>query len=385
MLRVFGSASPLAAPLRALLMCLGASALVAVGYFVGIEESRVPGLGDDDEVVNTGNEPAWIPDELDFNTFWDVWKLVRANFVDQPVSERDLYYGALQGMLWSLDDPYSTYFTPEEAEAFNQELSGTFFGIGAEIGIKEEQIVVIAPLPETPAEKAGVAAGDAILAIDGAPTVGMTTNDAVILIRGDKGTDVVLTLSRNGGEPFDVTITRDEITVKSVTSEIRSDNVGVIEINVFNDDTVALFDQAAEDMVENGVSSLIIDLRNDPGGLLDAAIDVAGYWIDNQPVVIEEIRGARDEYSAPRGSSILASIETVVIVNGGSASASEILAGALQDYQEAAVIGEQTFGKGSVQEYHELPDGSAVKLTVARWLTPLGRFIDHVGITPDVL
>ncbi len=384
MLRAFRPSSPLSAPLRALLICLGASALVVVGYLVGVEGQLSESSSNNDRVINLNDEPSWVPEELDFETFWDVWKLVRTNYVDQPVSERNLYYGALQGMLWSLEDPYSTYFTPAEAEEFNQELAGSFFGIGAEIGIKDEQIVVIAPLPETPAQRAGVQAGDAIVAIDTLSTVGMTTTDAVEKIRGEKGTNVTLTLVRDGGEPFDVTIIRDEIVVKSVTSEIRADNVGIITVSIFNDDTADLFEAAADEMIENNVSGLVIDLRNDPGGLLDAAIDVASYWIDDETVVIEEIRGTRDEYAGSSGSAVLADFETVVLVNGGSASASEILAGALQDYREATIVGEQTFGKGSVQEYHELPDGSAVKLTVARWLTPLGRSIDHVGIAPDV-
>ena len=259
MLRVFRASSPLAAPLRALVLCIGASALVVLGYFVGIEGSSQTDSGDGVSVRNTGEEPSWLSDELDFDTFWDVWELVRANYVDQPVQEGDLYYGALQGLLGSLNDPYSVYFTPVEAEEFNQELAGTFFGIGAEIGIKEEQIVVIAPLPETPAARAGVLASDAILAINGESTIGMSTTDAVERIRGEKGTDVTLTLSRDGGEAFDVVITRDEIVIKSVTSEIRQDNIGVIEISVFNDDTVDLFDAAAESMVENGVSGIIVD------------------------------------------------------------------------------------------------------------------------------
>lgn len=383
--RVFRPSSPLAAPLRALIVCLGASVLVVLGYFIGAEGLSPSSVSDDPRVQNIGEEPSWFADELDFDTFWDVWQLVQTNYVDQPVRESDLYYGALQGLLGSLNDPYSIYFTPTEAEEFNQELAGSFFGIGAEIGIKDEQIVIIAPLPETPAERAGVLASDAILAINGESTVDMSTTDAVERIRGERGTDVTLTLSRDGGEAFDVVITRDEITVKSVVSEIREDNIGVIEISVFNDDTVDLFDAAARDMVENGVSGIVIDLRNDPGGLLDAAIEVASYWIDGETVVIEEIRGSRDEYPASSGSAILADVPTTVLVNGGSASASEILSGALQDYKKATIIGEQTFGKGSVQEYHELPDGSAVKLTVARWLTPFGRSIDHVGITPDVI
>lgn len=385
MLRAFRLPVPLRAPMRAFLFCLAGSALVAVGYLVGNEANLVATGNSVTQVANTNTEPVWASDELDFTTFWDVWESVQDDYVDQPVAERDLYYGALQGMVASLGDPYSMYFTPEEAKAFNTELSGSFFGIGAEIGTKDDQIVVVAPLPGTPADVAGVLAGDAVLAIDGAATSGMSVGDAVQLIRGERGTVVTLTLRRGDADSFDVAITRGEITVKSVKSSVREDNIGVIEISVFNDDTAGLFEEAASQMIESEVRGIIVDLRNDPGGLLDAAIDVAGYWIDEDTVVIEDIRGVRDEYSSSAGFAALTNIPTVVLVNGGSASASEILAGALQDYHDATVIGEQTFGKGSVQQYQDLPDGGAVKITIARWLTPLGRSIDHVGITPDVV
>lgn len=383
--RAFRLSPSLRAPFRAFLLCIIASALVTVGYLVGNEANLVASGNSVTQVANTNSEPSWASDDLDFDTFWDVWKLVQSNYVDQPVAESDLYYGALEGMVSSLNDPYSVYFSPEEAQAFNSELAGSFYGIGAEIGTKDDQIVVVAPLPGTPADQAGILAGDVVLAIDGTVTFEMTVSDAVQQIRGEKGTVVTLTLQRGTEEPFDVAITRDEITVESVKASIREDNIGVIQISMFNEDTPALFADAATTMITSNVNGIIVDLRNDPGGLLDAAIDVAGYWIDEDTVVIEDVRGVRDEYTSPAGLQSLAGIPTVVLVNGGSASASEILAGALQDYDEATIIGEQTFGKGSVQQYQDLPDGGAVKITFARWLTPLGRSIDHVGITPDTI
>lgn len=380
------SPSPLATPLKALAVTMLAAILVAVGYAVGLQQQfseQVPeGEG---RVLNKSDAPSWVSDDADFAAFWDVWELVRAQYVDQPVSELDMYYGSLQGMLWSLDDPYSTYFTPEEAAEFDRDLEGTFFGIGAEIGLKDDQIVVIAPLAGTPAEKAGLLAGDQILLINDVSTEGMSVSEAVDNIRGDRGTAVILQVSREGvEEPITLTITRDEIKIDSVTFDIRDDGIAVISVSMFNDDTMTLFEEKSRELLEAGATGIVLDLRNDPGGLLDAAIDLAGYWIDGQTVVIEEIRGSREEYAAS-GTARLQDVPTVVLVNGGSASASEILAGALQDYQEATIIGEQTFGKGSVQEYHQLPDGSAVKITVARWLTPLGRSIDQTGITPDVV
>jgi carboxyl-terminal processing protease len=313
-----------------------------------------------------------------------VWSLVRERYVDQPVSDQDLFEGALQGLMYGLNDPYSAYFTPKMAEEFSQELSGSFFGIGAELGLNDTGgLVVVAPISDTPAERAGVRAGDAILAIDGTDTLGMTVSQAVGIIRGEKGTDVTLTLLGAGEtEARTVTITRDEIRIESVKTTIRPDGIGVVEVSMFGDDTIASFGEAADTLEAANVKGIIVDMRNNPGGYLEAAIALAGYWTGSNTVMQEEIRGERTEFAGD-GDGRFADVPTVVLVNGGSASASEIFAGALQDYGYATVIGEQTFGKGSVQEYQELPDGGAVKITVARWLTPKGRSIDKEGIAPD--
>ena len=379
------SRSPLAAPLRALGVVLVAVVFVAVGYSLGVHESVKTVVPDGEgHVLGQGQVPNWVGDDADFATFWDVWSLVRSAYVDQPVSEKDLYYGSIAGLVAGLHDPYSTYFTPEDAQAFNEQLSGRFFGIGAQLDLKDGQIVVIAPLPGTPAERQGIRAEDAILTIDGVLTEAMSLDEAVSKIRGEKGTTVILgVLHKDATEPVAISIVRDEIKTDSVTYSMRDDKIAVIEVSMFNEDTSSLFATAAQNALQDGAQGIIVDLRNNPGGLLDAAIDVAGYWIPSgQAAVIEEVRCERDELPTS-GSASLRDVPTVVLVNGGSASASEILAGALQDFQEARVIGEQTYGKGSVQEYHDLPDGGAVKITVARWLTPLGRSIDESGITPD--
>lgn len=367
------------------LISLGAAAVFfCVGYAVGQEPeglSKLLGFG---QVQGTHEDtPAWLSADVDFEMFWDVWDLVKAQYVDQPISDKDLFYGALEGLVWGLDDPYSTFFTPQLAEEFNEQLSGKFFGIGAEIGLDDQgNIVVVAPLAETPADRAGVLAGDRILFIDDLDTFGMAVNEAVTKIRGAKGTTVVLTVGRPNQELLKIEIVRDEIRINSVKWSVRADGIGVINVSVFNEDTPPLFAQAVRELQDQGVDELIVDLRNNPGGLLDASIILAGYWVGDDVVVIEDTGEDQDELLG-EGLPVLAEIETVVLVNGGSASASEILAGALQDYNEAEIIGEQTFGKGSVQEYHDLPDGSAVKITVARWLTPLGRSIDKEGIVPD--
>lgn len=360
------------------------SGMFAAGFVVGRVHDVRGATPTSQTIANMGSLPPFAMKDVDFAMFWDVWKLAKAQYVDQPVSDKDLFYGALEGMVFGLGDHYSNFFDPEKAQEFNDELDGTFFGIGAQIGLdKDGFITVIAPLPGTPADKAGIAAGDHILAIDGTDTSGMTVDEAVKRIRGAKGTPVkLLTLPKGAKTPKTVEIIRDEISVKSVTWKMRDDGIAVITITIFNEDTTKLFGEAVTDIMKKNPKGLIVDLRNNPGGLLDAAINLSGYWMDGKTAVMEEIRGKRTESKA-HGNNLLSKVPTVVLVNGGSASASEILAGALQDYHFASLVGEKTFGKGSVQEYHDLPDGSAVKITVARWLTPLGRSIDKAGITPD--
>lgn len=382
---MMSSGSPIAAPLRALGVIGIALGLLLTGYGFGSHEfASVEELSREERVFGQGSIATGLKSDADFQTFWDVWRLVKSAYVDQPVSEKNLYYGAIAGMVAGLNDPYSTYFTPEDAKAFDEQLAGSFFGIGAQLDMKEDRIVVVAPLPGTPAERAGVMTGDSILAIDDVVTDGMSIDEAVSRIRGEKGTSVMLTVYREGDEsPRAISIVRDEIHIDSVTYTLRDDGIAVIAISMFNDDTSALFAAAAERVIDDGATGILLDLRNNPGGLLDAAIDLAGYWIPaGQTAVIEQV--GEEQFMYPtNGSAVLANIETVVLANGGSASASEILAGALQDTDEAVIVGQTTFGKGSVQEYHELPDGGAVKITVAKWLTPLGRSIDAQGIVPD--
>lgn len=377
--------SPLAKPLKILFYLGLASVFLTLGYGLGrgkyeagtvdVVEGEVKGIG--------GQAPAWLEDDVNFSMFWDVWQLVQEQYVDSPTSDKDLFYAALQGLVWGLEDPYSTFFTPELAADFNQQLDGTFFGIGAEIGLDEDaNVVVVSPIKKTPAERAGLRPGDRILQINGELTAGLSVNEAVEKIRGEKGTTVVLTLGRPDVDPIEVSIIRDEIKIDSVSWEVREDQVAVISVNMFNDQTASLFAKAVQEIQEQGVTELILDLRNNPGGYLDASIILAGYWVGDKVVVIEDTGEDKIDRKG-MGIPLLADTQTVVLVNGGSASASEILAGALQDYNKATVIGEQSFGKGSVQEYRDLPDGSAIKITVARWLTPLGRSIDKHGIAPD--
>lgn len=377
--------SPLAAPLKVLFYLGFAAFFFVFGYTLGETPGQsIAGEVEQGDVIGqNGPTPDWVDDDVNFKMFWDVWNIVQKQYVDSPVADKDLFYGALEGMVWGLKDPYSTFFTPEMAEGFNQQIEGTFFGIGAEIGLDDSaNIVVVSPIAGTPADEAGLRPEDRILKIDGVDTTGLSVNEAVSKIRGERGTTVKLTLGRPDKEPLEVAIIRDEIKINSVSWKVRDDQVGVIVINVFNDETPKLFADAVQELQDQGVTELVLDLRNNPGGLLGTAIDLAGYWIGDKVAVIEDTGEKQTELKAV-GVPLLANTQTVVLVNGGSASASEILSGALQDYNQATLIGEQTFGKGSVQEYHDLPDGSAVKITVAHWLTPLGRSIDQQGIAPD--
>ncbi|MEN9557895.1 MAG: hypothetical protein RL141_264 [Candidatus Parcubacteria bacterium] len=346
--------------------------------------SHVTGVGSD--------APADIAAHLDVDQLWDVWRDLKAGFYSQPVDDRTLLYGAIHGMTASLGDPYTLFFEPKEAEEFTQELEGKFSGIGAEIGKKNDQLQVVAPLPDSPAERAGVRARDLILQINGEESLAMPVEEAVSKIRGEKGTSVSLQLGRmitdaegvSRLEPVDVTIVRDLIVVQSVVWSLKEPQVALVEIHSFNQDIEAPFRKAIDEALAKGARGIVLDLRNNPGGYLDQAVAVAGEWMPDDVVVMQRERGEITERYTGMGRGSLTGVKTVVLVNEGSASASEIVAGALQDAGAATIVGATTFGKGSVQDYLEYPDGSALKVTIAEWLTPNGRSIHTEGIQPDV-
>jgi len=364
------------------------------GYIVGQRSDAAPttaaATANGARVVNrTASAPATAK-ELDFQLFWDVWGLTERDYLRQPVAGAKMFYGSLAGLVASLGDPYSAFFDPEHAKALQQDLAGELEGIGAEIGIKERALTVIAALPDTPAARAGLAPADAILSIDGVPTNEMTLEDAVARIRGPKGTSVVM-LIRSRGEktPRELTITRAVIRIESVRARTARTpsgrSVAVVTIAHFNPDAVSRFETEIRNILSRGDAGVVIDLRNDPGGFLESAIDIAEAWVDQRLIVRERANDGRVTDHRANGLARLQSLPTVVLVNGGTASAAEIVAGALQDYAIAAIVGEQTFGKGTVQHLTTLRDGSAVKLTIAEWLTPSGRSIEGNGITPDVV
>lgn len=324
--------------------------------------------------------------DVDFQQFWDVWDKVRAKYVKQPVKDSELFYGALQGMVYGLGDPYSVFFPPKPAEEFAKSLAGEFGGIGAEIGNKNNQLVVVAPLPDTPAAKAGLRPGDKILAIDRRSTLGMDVSTAVDHIRGSTTTTVMLTLMRAGWDkPRDFTIHRATINVPSVIFSMRGGGVAYLRIMQFNDQTMPNLSRYIDSLKSRQAKAVILDLRNNPGGYLDSAVSMASEWIADGIIVSEKFSAGRETVHETEGLHRLAGMKTVVLVNGGSASASEIVAGALQDHKVATVVGEKSFGKGSVQEFENLPDGSALKITVAEWYTPNGNNINEKGITPDTV
>ncbi|MFA4846267.1 MAG: S41 family peptidase [Patescibacteria group bacterium] len=367
-----------------LLIVLTAIASSSIGFFVG-EARGVRSVVPDGEgiVTGQGEVPDFLAEDVDFEEFWNIWNLVKEEYYRQPVSDKELYYGALKGLVSGMGDPYSVYFDPEEAERFAADLEGSFEGIGAEIGIKDEKLQIVSPLKGSAAERAGLLPGDWMVMIDTVETFGMTVEEAVSRIRGDGGTQVVLTISRVGTDGvFDVTITREKIVIDSVKWSIDDTGVMTISVSTFNHDTTSLFNEAVQSALTADVDGIILDMRGNPGGLLTTAIEVASAWVGYDTVVIERIQDQSNSYNgvmAPR----LQDIQTVVLVNGGSASASEIVAGALQDYGYATLVGTKTYGKGSVQDYRELEDGSAVKITTAEWYTPKGRTIHEVGIAPN--
>jgi len=371
--------------------------MVLLGIFVGgwsaAMQSKSPST-----LANAFAANPTKPDGVDLVQFWNVWNLVKEKSINRPIDDQTLLYGAMKGIVSSLKDPYSILFDPTEFKRFSEDLSGHFDGIGAEIGIRKSQLVVIAPLEGSPAEKAGLKSGDAIISIDGKDTANLSLEEAVQKIRGPKSTVVKLMVFRlTFDKPKEISVTRAQIIVKSVKwewikadrlpSAMRKKKIALLKLSSFDEKVVEEFSKAVQDITVGGADGLIVDLRNDPGGLLDAAVSIGGEWIDHNLVVTER-RGkdAMAEKFEYRSSNTprLAAMPTVLLVNQGSASAAEILAGALQDYGKAVLVGTKTFGKGSVQELMQLPDGSALKLTIAHWFTPHGRSINENGIEPNV-
>ncbi|PIR97413.1 MAG: S41 family peptidase [Candidatus Doudnabacteria bacterium CG10_big_fil_rev_8_21_14_0_10_41_10] len=329
------------------------------------------------------------PQDVNWQILWDTLQAIDKKFVDGPVDQQELLYGAVSGAVASLGDPYSVFMTPQKSQQFQEDLRGEFSGIGAEIGIRQERLMIVSPLDGSPAEKAGLRPLDVILAVDGESAINFSLDEAVGKIRGEKGSTVVLTVLSDGAEEAkDVAIVRDTIVVKSVEldiSEKDGNKIAVIKLRRFGEDTKKDLDKAVTDLLKENVKGIILDVRNNPGGFITSAIDVASNWVkDGEVVVSEQFGDGRKDGHRASGVPRLSGIPTVVLINEGSASASEIVAGALRDHELATLIGKKSFGKGSVQELIDLPEGADLKITIAKWLTPDGFNINVEGIEPDI-
>lgn len=331
---------------------------------------------------------ASVSENKDLNQFWGVWKLLNEKypFKDKIPADNERIYGAISGMVSSFKDPYTMFFPPKEAKMFAEEVKGEFSGVGMEIGMKDGLLTVVSPLKGSPAEKAGVLAGDVIVKINGTSTENVSADEAISTIRGTAGTTVNLTIARKGkAELTDIVITRATIPLPVIDTKVQGD-VFTINLYSFSESSPKLFREALQKFSGSKMKKLIINLRNNPGGYLDAAVDIGSYFIPQGKIIVREDQGNNNPelvYRSHGGDITLPSgLKTMILVNNGSASASEILAGAMSEHGVADLVGTQTFGKGSVQELIPLSDGSSVKITVAKWFTPNGVSISEKGIKP---
>lgn len=328
------------------------------------------------------------PESVDFSVFWESWSLIKERYLDKnELDDQAMIYGAVSGMIKSLDDPYTVFLNPEEAKKFFEDVKGFFEGVGMEIAIKEDQLQIVAPLEGTPASRAGLRPGDRIIKVDGQTTLGVPIDAVVTWIRGPKNTEVTLTIYREDwAEERDLKIIREVIDIPSLKLEMLEDNIAYLRLYHFSEKANYDFNEAAIEILGSQTQKIILDLRNNPGGYLEIAREIAGWFLEKGEIVTVEDFGREKE---PKeilsvGNAKLLDYPLVVLINEGSASGSEILAGALRDNRGVKLIGETSFGKGSVQELNRLQGGAALKFTIARWLTPKGELISEKGLEPDI-
>jgi carboxyl-terminal processing protease len=371
-----------------------AAVLVVAGvFFLGFNIGKTNQL-ETDKLASILNKDGTATSTVDFGAFWKAWNIINDKYVPtnststERVSDQVKVYGAISGMVDSLGDPYTTFFPPVESKSFNEQISGQIEGVGMEIAVKDKVLTVIAPVKGTPAYKAGIKSGDQILQINDKATGGLSTEEAIKMIRGPKGTSVKLTMLRKGEKtPYTVSVVRDVINMPTVDTETKGD-VFVIRLYSFSAISPNLFRDALRDFINSGKYKLIIDLRGNPGGYLEAAQDMASWFLPAGSVIVkEDFRNAEDaQVFRSRGYNIFTDkLKLVILIDGGSASASEIMAGALHEHGIATLVGTQSFGKGSVQELLDITKDTSLKVTIAKWLTPNGTSISHGGLTPDVV
>src|SRR3990167_4264904 len=358
--------------------------IFAFGIWVGQNVALPFGSGETPVIrILNKNTPKSV--QVDFAPFWDVWDRVTADYLERTkLDPQKLIYGAISGLVKSVGDPYTVFLDPDENKDFELSLSGIYEGVGIEMDVRDNHLIVVAPLEGSPAAKAGVAAGDAILEIDGVDASTLSIQDAVQKIRGKAGTLVKLTLQRNG-KKFDVELARAKIVIKSVEFKNLGANTAQIKIIRFGDNTLSEWDSAVNKFISGGYKKLILDVRNYPGGRLDYSISVVGDFVNkNTTVVMEEDSSGKRELLRSKNDPRLLNVRVVVLINKGSASASEIVAGALRDLLGAKLVGEASFGKGTIQRVDDLPHGAGLHITFAKWLTPKGTWVNKKGLKPDV-
>lgn len=367
----------------------GGAIIAAIFFFIGFNRGQetLPAT-----IAGISNPAQGQPEDVDFAPFWKAWNLLNEKYVPasttaKEASNDEKVWGAISGLAASLGDPYTVFFPPAEAEIFEADIRGNFEGVGMEVLSQDGALTVIAPLKGSPAERAGLMAGDRILKIDETSTTDLTTEEAVKIIRGPKGTPVKLTVYRTGKQsPLEITVVRDVIDIPTIKTEKLENGIFKIDLYSFSATSPNLFRGALREFVQSDSSKLILDLRGNPGGYLEAAIDMASWFLAPGKVVVrEDFAGTKDEkVYRSRGYDVFNdNLKFVILVDEGSASASEILAGALSEHGKAVIVGEKTFGKGSVQELVDITSDTALKITVARWLTPNGNSISEKGITPQ--
>ncbi|MCH7529797.1 S41 family peptidase [Patescibacteria group bacterium] len=370
---------------------IGSIAIVLVAFFSGV----YIGVENSGQLANVplfSESNSGAPEGVNVSPLWKAWSVLNARYVPtseaDPVTEQDKLWGAIEGLAASFGDPYTVFLPPADSELFAEDISGNFEGVGMEIGIRNAIITIIAPLQGTPAKRAGVLSGDQIVKIDGKSTDRMTVDAAVKLIRGERGTTVKLTIAREGeSELLDIPIVRDVIEIPTIDTQLRSDGIFVIELYNFSAIAPNLFRRALREFVELGGDKLIVDLRGNPGGFLEASVDIASWFLPTGKIIVTEDFGGSDKPRIHRskGYDIFNdNLKLVILINQGSASASEIVAGALSEHGIATLVGDNTFGKGSVQELVKITSDTSLKVTIARWLTPDKNSISNGGLTPDV-
>ena len=367
-----------------LVVCVFGSGFVVGNFVPTLKPAFVPTLP-----ATPGDNQGGTPTDLQsqFAPFWQAWDLVHQNYVDQPVDETKLVQGAIRGMLDALGDPHTGYWTPQETTDANMSMQGEYDGIGAYVDTRGDYLTITKPISGYPAEQAGLQMGDQIIAVDGTDVTGMDP-DLVRMtkVMGPAGTDVHLTIHREGvDQPLEFTITRAHIVIPSVTSKMLDNNIAYIQITVFGDSTASDFHNQLSQLMAQNPSGMILDLRDNGGGYLDAGIAIASEFIDHGVIVTEQYGdGTKDPHNATPGG-LATTIPLVVLVNGNTASASEIVSGAIQDDGRGKLVGVLTYGKGSVQNWIPLSDGGTARITIAKWLTPNGHNIDKIGLTPEVV